>query len=320
MSELNYYSFSVQIGKAVEGIAKIISRSCSALNHHKLKDGYLATAQREMLLETLYDKNLAELKKRYPISDGSKVVCETQGIDLRQDTRIRAIHTVSMFESLSQVEPMALVAKTRHRDKWEKMNLTVSTLKHQLKAPKFDPVEVGQLVEKSETPIREMSYDTHSFLAKTEQELMLKKLTESVTSMAYSVKTDGMSLIASKGSVSIRAKVGAGIMALDTTSFPGISCHAQMHRIEKDLKQRGLVLRRLCEHNMRLRKGGVRLNDPFPACPADGQNHILKRKVIAAAPEKKQLSRESASIKRQNGLIHQYLRQMDSRCIKEKVV
>jgi hypothetical protein len=71
---------------------------------------------------------------------------------------------------------------------------------------------------------------------------------------------------------------------------------------------------------MRLRKGGVRLNDPFPACPADGQNHILKRKVIAVAPENKQLSRESASIKRQNGLIHQYLRQMDSRCIKEKIV
>ena len=315
MSELNHYSFSARMGNAVDGIVKIISKSCNALNTHKLKIGYLATAERKIRLQTLYEKNFSKIQKRYAISDRSKTLAKARGIDLSQDTRNRAIHTVSMFESLSQFEPMALVAKTRHRGRWDKINSAVSALKRQLKAPKFDPVEVEQLVEKSEMLTRQMSYDTHSFLAKAEEELMLKKLIESTASMAYDVKTDGNSLIASKGLVAIRAKADAGILALDTTSFSGISCHAQMQKIEKDLKQRGLVLRRMGEHSMRLRKGGVRLNDPFPACPTDEHNHFLKGKVMTALPEEK----SCAVSKPQNLLTHQYLQQMDSSRIKEKI-
>jgi hypothetical protein len=312
MSEINHYSFSTRIGNAMNEIVKIISKSCNALNCSKLKTGYLATAEREMMLERLYDKNFAEFQNRYPTSTKA---CESQVIESSQDTRIKAIHTVSMFESLSQVKPMALVARTRHREKWEKVKSAISALKQQLEAVRFEPVEVAKLTQGSETLIRQMSYDTHSFLAQAEEELMLKKLIESTTSMAYSVKADNKSLIASMGPVFIRANADAGLMILDTTSFSGISCHAQMQKIEKDLKQRGLVLRRMGEHSMRLRKGGVRLNDPFPACPTDEHNHFLKGKVMTALPEEK----SCAVSKPQNLLTHQYLQQMDSSRIKEKI-
>ena len=314
MSELYHYSLSARMGNAVNEIIKIISKSCAALNCHKLKNVYLATAEREMRLKRFYDNNFAKLHESHPISAGSRAY-EIQDIDLSQNTRIRAIHTVSMFESLSQVKPMALVAKTRHSARWEETSSAVSALKHQLKSPEFDPVKIEQLVEKSEFLTREMSFDTHSFLAKVEDELMIKKLTESVSALQYNVRTDGLSLNASKDLVDIRAKADAGILALDTTSFSGISCHAQMQIIEKDLKQRGLVLQRLCEHSMSLRKGSVRLNDPFPACPNDKQHHFLKHNAITV-PEKEQLS--CAASKPQNFLTHQYLQQIDKSCIKEK--
>ena len=240
MSELNHYSVSARMGNAVNGIVKIISKSCSALNNHKFKRNYLATADRKIRLQKLYESNFEKMKKRYAIIDRSKALAKPRDIDLSQDTRIKAIHTVSMFESLSQVKPMALVAKTRHSDSWEKISSTVSALKHLLKTPEFDPVEIDRLVDKSEMLTREISYDTHSFLAKAEEDVMLKKLTESVASMAYTVNTDGMSLNASKGLVSIRAEAGAGILALDSTSFPGISCHAQVQIIEKDLNNEAL--------------------------------------------------------------------------------
>ncbi|MEN8692884.1 MAG: hypothetical protein AB1Z20_22680 [Desulfobacterales bacterium] len=315
MSELNHYTFSARMGNAVNGIVKIISKSCSALNNHKLKIGYLATTERKIRLQKLYDNNFEKLKKCYAISDRSKALSKSRDIDLSQDTKIKAIHTVSMFESLSQIEPMAMVAKTRHKGRWEKISSAVSALKLQLKAPEFDPVKVEQLVEKSEMSIRKMSFDTHSFLAKAEDELMLKKLTESVASLEFNVKADGLSLNASKGLVSIRANAGDGILSLDTTSFSGISCHAQVQIIEKDLKQRGLVLQRLCEHSLRLRKGGVRLIDPFPACPTDEHNRFLRGKSTTALPKQK-----SRTASKPHLLTHQYLKQMDSSRIKEKIV
>jgi hypothetical protein len=151
-------------------------------------------------------------------------------------------------------------------------------------------------------------------LAKAEDELMIKKLTESVSALQYNVSTDDLSVIALKDSVTIRANAGAGILSLDTTSFSGFSCHAQTQIIEKDLKQRGLVLQRLCEHSLRLRKGGVRLVDPFPACPTDEHNHILRGKLTTALPEQK-----SHTASKSHLLTHQYLQQMDSSRIKEKI-
>jgi hypothetical protein len=219
-----------------------------------------------------------------------------------------------MFESLSQVKPMALVARTRHQEKWEKVKSAISALKQQLEASRFEPVEVAKLTLGSETLIRQMSYDTHSFLAQAEEEVMLKKLIESTASMAYSVEADNKSLSASKKHVFIRANTDAGMMIVDTTSFPGISCHAQVQEIEKDLKQRGLVLSRIGEHSMRLRKGGVRLNDPFPACPVDGKNQILEKKINLTAVQKK----EGVSAQ-QNQVIHRYLQQLDNSRVKEKI-
>ena len=311
MSEINHYSLSTRIGNVVNEIVNIISKSCNALNCHKLKTGYLATAEREKTLQTFYQRNFAEFQKRYPIS---KKACESQVIESSQDTRIKAIHTVSMFESLSQVKPMALVARTRHQEKWEKVKSTISALKQQLEASRFEPVEVAKLTDSSETLIRQMSYDTHSFLAQAEEELMLKKLIESTASMAYSVEADNKSLIASKDPVFIRANTDAGMMIVDTTSFPGSSCHAQVQKIEKDLKQRGLVLSRIGEHSMRLRKGGVRLNDPFPACPVDGQNQILKNKINLTVAQKKE-----GAITHQKQVIHRYLQQVGNSRIKEKI-
>ena len=311
MSEINHYSISTRIGNVVNEIVNIISKSCNALNCHKLKTGYLATAEREKTLQTFYQRNFAELQNRYPIS---KKACESQVIESSQDTRIKAIHTVSMFESLSQVKPMSLVARTRHQEKWEKVKSTISALKQQLEASRFERVEVVKLTDSSETLIRQMSYDTHSFLAQAEEELMLKKLIESTASMAYSVEADSKSLIASMEPVFIRANTDAGMMIVDTTSFPGISCHAQVQEIEKDLKQRGLVLSRIGEHSMRLRKGGDRLNDPFPACPVDNKNQILKNKINLTAVQNK----EGVSAQ-QNQVIHQYLQQLDNSRVKEKI-
>jgi hypothetical protein len=311
MSEINHYSISTRIGNAVNEIVKIISKSCNALNCHKLKTGYLATAQREMMLQTYYQRNFAEFQRRYPI--GTKA-CENQAVESSVDTRIKAVHTVSMFESLSQVKPMALVTRTRHQEKWEKVKSAISALKQQLEAVRFEPVEVAKLTLGSEALIRQMSYDTHSFLAQAEEEVMLKKLIESTASMAYSIKADSKSLIASKDSVFVRANTDAGMMIMDTTSFPGFSCHAQVQEIENDLKQRGLVLSRIGEHTMRLPKGGVRLNDPFPACPVDAKNQILKNKINLTAVQKK----EGVSAQ-QSQVILRYLQQLDNSRVKEKI-
>lgn len=62
MSEINHFSFSARMGNAVDGIVKIISKSCNALNTHKLKIGYLATAERKIRLQTLYEKNFQKSK------------------------------------------------------------------------------------------------------------------------------------------------------------------------------------------------------------------------------------------------------------------
>ena len=179
MSEINHYSISTRIGNVVNEIVKIISKSCNALNCHKLKTGYLTTAEREMMLQTSYNKNFAEFQRRYPI--GTKA-CQTQAVESNADTRIKAVHTLSMFESLSQVKPMALVARTRHQEKWEKVKSAISALKQQLEAARFEPVEVAKLTQGSETLIRQMSYDTHSYLAQAEEKVMFKKVISSAPS------------------------------------------------------------------------------------------------------------------------------------------
>jgi hypothetical protein len=51
---------------------------------------------------------------------------------------------------------------------------------------------------------------------------------------------------------------------LDSTAFPGISCHAEVHKIEKELKERGLLVRRLCGYQSNLRDEKAKLANPFP--------------------------------------------------------
>jgi hypothetical protein len=92
----------------------------------------------------------------------------------------------------------------------------------------------------------------------------MKTMAESMSSLAYKVKTEGSNLLASKGLFSMRARVENGTVLLDSTAFAGISCHAEVHKIEKELKERGLLVTRLCGYRSNLRDEKAKLTNPFP--------------------------------------------------------
>jgi hypothetical protein len=267
MSELNNFSIGALVGTAVVGIASLIGKACGAACQFQPKNEYLSTPEREMLLRSLYAKNFSDYENRILSNESMRAFRgDKSAID-----REKAIHTVSMFESITNVEPMTFVAKAKFGEKWKKIESAVSKIKTELGSQNSNLKNIGNLADENEALLRKITTDSHALLARAEETLLLNSVTESMSALEYKVKTNGPTLLASKGSVSVRAKVGKGRLNLDTTSFPGISCYAEVQRIDKELRRRGLVLQRLCENKLNLRRDRVRLKDPFPACPSDKQ-------------------------------------------------
>lgn len=300
MSEASILSIGALVGFAAVGIGKLIGSACGAVIQYQPKNEYLATPQREMLLQSLYARNFAAFefvvsRRLETFNSAGAVVGRTQA---------RALHTIAMYESVSQIESMAYVVGAKHEQAWKKVGSLISQIKDQLGTPAFSVEKIDQLTENSESLIRRLANDAHSLLARAEEKLLLSTVAQSMSSLAYKVRANDSALIASRGAVSVRADVARGRLKLDTTSFPGISCHAQIQRIEKQLEKRGLVLRRLCENAHNLRKDRVRLKDLFPVCPDAGSRQVGKtaQSVIHADP-----------------LVQRYLRQLDHNLIKETV-
>jgi hypothetical protein len=170
-----------------------------------------------------------------------------------------------MFESMSTVESMRFVAETKHSEAWNTVSSFVCSLKEQIRTPEFSTRSLEEATDSCESLLNLMAQDCHSVLAQAESALVLKTMVESMSSLAYRVKTEGSSLLASKGLFSVRATVENGMVTLDSTAFPGISCHAEVHKIEKELKERGLLVTRLCGYRSNLRDEKAKLTNPFPA-------------------------------------------------------
>jgi len=274
MSEINIFTVGLLIGEAAIGIGKIIGKLCGVAGPYQLKNNYVATSEREMLLKALYDKNFAAFEN----------TCLSNRSARDPGARLKAIHSISMFESISDVEPMAFVAEKRHGEKFRRAAAIVADMKKWLEHPDTGNRDIKKLAHESDGLIRKIAGDAHSLLAKAEEELSLKTIAESMSSLAYRVKTGDTALVASKGDVLVRGSVQAGRVKLDTTSFSGISCHAEVRRIEQDLKRRGLILTKLFENHTRHPKDPARLTDPFPAF--QGQRRIEnKAPVIREEPK-----------------------------------
>jgi hypothetical protein len=260
MSELNTFSLSVIMGRAISEIGDFISSACGSLLGYQPRNPYTTTPERESLLRSLYTRNCASLESKLGLAPSLSLATGVSG----HVTQLKAIHTISMFESISSVESMRFVAQTKHAKAWNKVSALVGTLKEQISTPESGTGSLQEATDSCESLLKHIAQDCHSVLAKAERTLVLKTMAESMSSLAYKVKTEGSNLLASKRLFSVRARVENGAVLLDSTAFPGISCHAEVHKIEKELKERGLLVRRLCGYQSNLRDEKAKLANPFP--------------------------------------------------------
>lgn len=261
MSERNTFSLSVLMGRAISEIGDLISSACGGLLRYRPKNPYITTTERESLLESLYVRNCTALESKLGMPESFSLTTDISG----HVTRLKAIHTISMFESMSSVESMRFVAETKHSKAWNEVSAIIGNVKEQLKNPESGIMSLQEATDSCESLLNQVARDCHSLLAKAESALTMKTMAESMSSLAYKVKSQGLSLLASKGAFSVRARVENGTVLLDTTAFPGISCHSEVHKIEKELKERGLLVTRHCGYTGNLREEKAKLTNPFPA-------------------------------------------------------
>jgi len=261
MSELNTFSLSVIMGRAISEIGDFISSACGSLLRYQPKNPYITTPNRDSLLKSLYDRNCTALENKIGLAKSFSLTADSY----RHAAQLKAVHTISMFESISSVESMRFVAATKHSEAWNTVSSFVGSLKEQLRTPEFSIRSLQDATDSCESLLNHVAQDCHSVLEKAESALVMKTMAESMSSLAYKVKTEGSNLLASKGLFSVRANVDNGRVTLDSTAFPGISCHAEVHKIEKELKECGLLVRRLCGYQSSLRDEKAKLTNPFPA-------------------------------------------------------
>ena len=260
MSELNTFSLSVIMGRAVSEIADFISGACGSLLRYQPKNPYITTPERDSLLKSLYARNCAALESKVGMAPSLSLATGISG----HAAQLKAVHTISMFESISSVESMRFVAETKHAKAWNKVSALVGALKEQISTPESGTRSLQEATDSCESLLNQVAQDCHSVLAIAESALVLKTMAESMSSLTYKVKAEGSNLLGTKGLFSVRARVETGMVTLDSTAFPGISCHAEVHKIEKELKERGLLVTRLCGYQSNLRDEKAKLTNPFP--------------------------------------------------------
>ena len=264
MSELTKYSISVLIGDAHKKIWNYLSKVDEKVGDLATQHSYETTPIRESRLQDLYTKNIVKLEEEYGIDRPLVMDEKEMKSDGKNQITAKSIHAISIYESVAQVKPMAMIAENRHHNKMKKIRTAISAIRSCLKTPDIDPDSLSRLADYSEQLIRKITNDTHSLLAKAEEQLAMNIVTESMGALGYDVKTQGTSLLATNKSNIIKTRIQPGGIKLDTRSFNGISCHTELRRIEKDLENRGLILHRLQENPMNLIQNRLKLKDPFP--------------------------------------------------------
>jgi hypothetical protein len=112
----------------------------------------------------------------------------------------------------------------------------------------------------------------HSKLSDIETEVTSEVVSDTMRSLGYNIRQRGSLFAGSLKETSMRATVlSGGKIVLDTTSFKGLSCHKEVSRFEQRLKERGIVVRKLINHQNK-RGGNVVLKDPFPVYKSKSQN------------------------------------------------
>jgi len=168
MSEVNNFSIGALVGTAVFGIAYLIGKACGAVCQFQPKNEYLSTPEREMLLRSLYAKNFADYENRMLSNESTRVFFR----DNAANYRAKAIHTVSMFETITNIEPMAFVAKAKFGEKWKKIESVVSKIKTELDSQNSNLKRVCNLADENEALLRKITTDSHALLARAEERLL----------------------------------------------------------------------------------------------------------------------------------------------------
>jgi len=260
MSEMSIFSIVMAIGDLGKHVIDSILEEKDEGEHEVEK--YLATNEREIALRDLYTKNLARLEDKYLMkAAGNDPILSHDPENIH---RLHAAHVLSLAESMSQVEPMALVAKNRYGDQLEKTHSLLTEMECRLRNTACNSDVIHKLAVHCEPRLRRIATETHALLADTEDMIAIKTIAEAVDGLGYNARTAGKEMMGSKGRISVRARAEGGRIVLDTTSFPGISCHGEVLKIEALLEREGFILKRAYEDSMKPRNGKVKLNDPLP--------------------------------------------------------
>ena len=88
--------------------------------------------------------------------------------------------------------------------------------------------------------------DVHKKLVTAEGQVARKLVVQSLTGLGYTVEQRGEGLRATSGRTCVWAMVnkGTGDLHLDMSGFSGLECQTALKRIEREIAQRGLSLRR----------------------------------------------------------------------------
>ena len=317
MSETTNLSIVVLMGDVRKKMSNFIGEACN--NLYQVDTDYLATQEREIALKELYIKNFVGLEQEHIVQavESDKILSN----DHVSKSQLQAIHVISMAESIAQVEPMAFVTKKKYGSKLKKVHSLVKKIKSHLQDNIYDSDAVQKLTTDCEPILRKIAKDTHSLLANAEDKISLETVTATMNGLDYKVKTNGKNLIGSKGNISVRARAEGGRLMLDTTTFPGISCHREVHRIEAELERRGFILRRAYENTMKLNEGYVKLKDPFPPFPVANlkRDRIRQKHSDKNKKTNKSLNNYQTN-KHINLLLQGHMLQMDQNVIREKTI
>jgi len=221
----------------------------------KKKYQWPTTLEREELLKVTYHKEFCRMEK--------------QTLSLPEDNsfialRNHQIHLESMLKSLDSVDLMSAVVQEKHEDMFSKAKSNLRTIKEALMDNRPNS-RVLEMASNTDSMLRKLTLNAHTTLADIERSTTSELVSDTLHSMGYRIKARGDTLVGSLGETSIKARVlSGGSISLDTTSFNGLGCHREVARFENELKENGVMLRRLMTSQAK-RQESVLLRDPLPS-------------------------------------------------------
>ena len=272
MSEINL--FTVIFGMPVlacaglVGLAKIISK----INlEPKCLYEWPCGTERHKLLNSSYSRELLMFESRSDL-----LRCSDPQLNLLQKHHC---HLEAMHRSIQDVKIVNDVSRANFSQDFATAEKNLRVIAESLKE-KTPSRELFERAAATDSLLRSMTSKANRLLEEAETEAVSEVTRKALETMGYSVRASGQRLLASKGETSIRAEIGSGSkLTIDTRSFRGFSCHEEMARLERSLRERGLHLMRVAAIEGSRRKENVLLTDPFPFIN-------VKAEKIAAQPVK----------------------------------